>query len=99
MKRESSGRLFLTQDVARRCNVSAQAVRQWGDRGWLTPDHVTPGGVAVYYAEAVEDFARRREGYAVAGPRLKAAYGLLESVQGTLEIPSNFDSPPEGFVE
>lgn len=99
MKRESSGRLWLTQDVARRCGVSAQAVRQWGERGWLVPDHVTPGGVAVYYADSVEDFAKRREGYSVAAPRLKASYGFLETVQGTLQIPSQYSQPPEGFVE
>lgn len=98
MKRESSGRLLLTKDVQMRCGVSAQAVRQWAEKGWLTPDHVTPGGVAVYYAETVEDFARRREGYREAAPRLREAY-LERPVQHRLEIPSQYAQPPDGFVE
>ena len=98
MKRESSGRLMRIKGVADRCRVNQETVRLWASKGWLEPAHVTVEGTWIYYAEDVEDFARRREGYQVAAPRLKEAY-LGSPVQHSLQIPSQYSQPPEGFVE
>lgn len=98
MKRDSSGRLMKIKGVSERCGVNQETVRLWATKGWLEPSHVTVEGTWIYYAEDVEDFARRREGYAVAAPRLKEAY-LERPFQHTLEVPSQFSQPPEGFVE
>lgn len=98
MRRDSSGRLMLTQDVASLCGVSGATVRAWAAKGWLVPDRVTRGGVGVYYADSVEDFHRRRQGYAAAAPRLKEAYGLAPIDQLEISLPE-FRSMPESTVE
>lgn len=98
MKRESSGRLMKIKGVSARCGVNAETVRQWAEKGWLEPSHVTVEGTWLYYSEDVEDFARRRRDCSEAIPKLKAAY-LERPVQNVLVIPSGFDAPPEGFVE
>lgn len=98
MKRESSGRLMKLRGVSQRCKVDQETVKQWASKGWLEPSHVTVEGTWIYYAEDVEDFARRREGYQREAPRLKEAY-LERPHQHTLQIPSQYSQPPEGFVE
>lgn len=98
-KRDSSGSLILSGEAAKRLGISTQRLRQLHDSGVFRANRVTYEGVGVYYADSVEDFRQRREGYAREAPRLKAAYGLSETYQHPLQIPSQFSQPPEGFVE
>lgn len=93
MKRDSSGRLWLTNDVARAFGVTPAAVRAMVMEGRLEPAHVTPGGVCVFYRDAIELLAIARRAYAEAAPRLKEAYGLarpkvvsIQEAQGTLPL-------------
>jgi hypothetical protein len=54
MKRESSGRLLLTSDVAKMLGIETATVRQQILAGKLKPDHVSPGGVSIFYVETIE---------------------------------------------
>lgn len=90
--RESSGRLWLTADVARCVGVGPERVRQLVDEGLLTA-HFTPSGVAVFYREEVELWAAARRAYELAAPRLKEAFAQarpkvvsIQEAQGTLPL-------------
>ena len=76
MKRDSSGRLWLTSDVARYFGVTPAAIRAQCSEGRLRPAHVTPGGVAVFYRDEIEDLAQRRRLRVEAIARLDVNLGL-----------------------
>ena len=99
MKRDSSGRLFLAADVARVFGVTPAAVRQWASSGRFDPDHVSPGGVAIWYADRVLERKAAVDAFRQDVERAKVNRGLAPPEQFELQIPPSTSKPFDYVVE
>lgn len=47
-------------DFAKKIGVSASTLRNWEQRGWLMPHHVTPSGYRYYSQEQYDQVVKKK---------------------------------------
>lgn len=51
-----SKKLYRIQEFADEIGVHAQTLRNWDKRGWLSPNHISPGGHRYYTYDQLRDY-------------------------------------------